>query len=81
MVNQAEYIRDDLRRTVLLKAHLDGGQWKSEAWALADSLSWALAAFGRVSAPGAETEFSDQDIAEYRLAEVRLERVRKEFSS
>lgn len=75
-MNPEQYARDDHRTTVLLKAHLEAGQWKSEAWALADSLSWALHLFARTNFT-ADSETTDLDMAEYRLAQDRLQRARE----
>ena len=60
--------REDVRRSQLLRTHLEVGQWKTETWGLADSLAWALEQLDKVD-----------DVGELELAHLRLDRVRKEL--
>jgi hypothetical protein len=68
-----ELRRDDQRLAVLLRAHLDAAEFKSLAWALADSLTWAVSP--RVL--NADEKPEDMDRAEFELARHRLTRARE----
>jgi len=60
--------REDVRRSQLLRTHVEVGHWKTETWCLADSLAWALAQLDRVD-----------EVSELELAHVRLAHAQKEL--
>ena len=69
----ADWQRDSARQAMILQAHLDAGRWKAEAWALLDSLLWAIRTLNALP----PDVLPEDAVGQYRLAVERAEKVRK----